>query len=93
MQYEYSSAQRAGAIEALRKLREQDVPQWEQSYINDQILEDVANTILNAGNADDAFIALQQYRQNNLPWFEQGAVSDDLLHTLVNVVLAAIQGK
>lgn len=89
----YTKAQLNDAIAALQALRSKDVPWYEQGFITDEILTEVANTVLSASNSQTAFISLQKFRSVNVPEFEQGYITDALLHTLVATVLDATKDK
>lgn len=95
-----TQAQIATAVAALKALEEKTVPGWEQAFISDQLLNDVAEIVIDtavrakAAKRDeyqDAFADLIVYRSAKVPFYEQGSVTDDVLRACVSTVLGAVK--
>src|SRR5690348_3300392 len=95
-----TQAQIEKAVAALKALEEKTVPGWEQTFISDQLLTDVATIVIDAtarakaakrDPLQDAFADLVVYRSAKVPFWQQGSVTDDVLRACVSTVLGAVK--
>jgi hypothetical protein len=95
-----TQAQIDAAFAALKALEEKTVPGWEQAFISDQLLTDVATIVIDAAKrakaagrdpVQDAFADLVVYRSAKVPFWQQGSVTDDVLRACVSTVLGAVK--